>query len=225
VNRPMFHIKICGITTPQDAAMVAGAGADAVGLNFYPQSARSIGPEKAAEIIAVLPAPVVKVGLFVNAAADHVVRTFDQLGLDLIQLHGNEPPPFLASLDGRPVMRAFRLGPDGLTPIEAYLSECRDLGCSPRLVLIDAYQKGTYGGTGQMADWSLAKTYPAVDLGEYPPLVLAGGLIPDNVGDAIRAVHPLAVDTASGVETSPGVKDADLVASFVQAAAVAFGDI
>lgn len=204
--------------------MVARAGADAVGLNFYPKSPRSITRQRAAEIIGELPGEVVKVGLFVNAAVDDVVRTFDGLGLDLIQLHGNEPPGFVAGLGGRPVMRAFRLGPDGLAPIDGYLSECRDLGCLPRLVLIDAYRKGSYGGTGQVADWSLARAYPSDEVSACPPLVLAGGLTSDNVGDAIRAVHPMGVDTASGVEISPGGKDPELVSRFVEAAVEAFSD-
>ena len=220
----MFRIKICGITSPEDGAMVARAGADAVGLNFYPKSARSITRQRAAQIIDALPAKIVKVGLFVNAAVDEVVRTFDGLGLDLIQLHGDEPPEFLAAVESRPVMRAFRLGPSGLTPIRQYLADCRDLGCLPKFVLIDAYRKGSYGGTGRKADWSVANTYPPNDVADYPPLVLAGGLTPDNVGDAIRAVHPMAVDTASGVEISPGVKAPELVSQFVRTAAEAFRD-
>ena len=109
-----------------------------------------------------------------------------------------------------------------MTPIKRYLSECRDLGCPPRFVLIDAYQKGSYGGTGQVVDWSIAQAYPSDEPSACPPMILAGGLTPDNVGDAIRAVHPMGVDTASGVETSPGIKDADLASRFVQAAAEAF---
>lgn len=221
----MFRIKICGITTPEDGAMIARAGADAVGLNFYPKSARSITRGRATEIIDALPGEVLKVGLFVNSAVDEVVRTFDGLGLDLIQLHGDEPPEFLAALESRPVMRAFRLGPSGLTPVKQYLADCRDLGCLPKFVLIDAHQKGSYGGTGRTADWSAANTYPSSDPANYPPLVLAGGLTPDNVGDAIRAVHPMAVDTASGVETSPGVKAPELVSQFVRTAAEAFGNV
>jgi len=222
VNKPIFRIKICGITKPENGAAVAQAGADAVGLNFYLKSPRSITRERAAEIIDALPAEVVKVGLFVNAAADDLVDAFDELDLDLIQLHGDEPPKFLAALADRPVMRAFRLGSSGLAPINRYLDNCRDLSCLPKFVLIDAYQKGSYGGTGENADWSLASTYPPGDVIDYPPLVLAGGLTPGNVGDAIRAVHPMAVDTASGVETSPGVKDPALVSQFVQKAAAAF---
>ena len=204
--------------------MIARAGADAVGLNFYPKSARSITRQRAAEIVDALPGEVVKVGLFVNAAENEVVRAFDELGLDLIQLHGDEPPRFLTGLGGRPVMRAFRIGSAGLAPIERYMSECRELGCLPRIVLIDAYLKGSYGGTGQTADWSVAKAYPPSNVCDSPPLVLAGGLAPDNVGDAIRTVRPTAVDTASGVETMPGVKDSELVSQFVQSAADAFRD-
>ena len=204
--------------------MIARAGADAVGLNFYPKSARSITLQRAAEIIDRLPDAVVKVGLFVNSAVDEVARTFDELKLDLIQLHGDEPPEFLVALESRPVMRAFPLGPLGLMPVRQYLADCRKLGCLPKFVLIDAYQKGSYGGTGQTADWSVANAYPPDDAVDYPPLVLAGGLTPDNVGDAVRAVHPMAVDTASGVETSPGIKDSDLVSRFVRSAADAFRD-
>ena len=225
MNEPKFRIKVCGITTPENGVAVAQAGADAVGLNFYPKSPRSITRGRAAEIIEALPAEIVKVGLFVNAAADEVVDAFDELGLDLIQLHGDELPRFVAGLGGRPVMRAFRLGSGGLAPIEGYLSECGDLGCLPRFVLIDAYQKGSYGGTGQVADWSIARAYPSGESFMHPPLILAGGLTWENVGDAIRAVEPMGVDTASGVETSPGVKDRELVLRFVRAAAEAFGDV
>ncbi len=224
MNKPTFRIKICGITTPENGAAVAQAGADAVGLNFYPKSPRYITRQRAAEIIAALPAEIAKVGLFVNATADEVTTTFDQLPLDLLQLHGDEPPEFLAALGGRPVMKAFRLGPDGLAPIEQYLADCRDRVCLPTFVLIDAYQKGSYGGTGQVADWSTAQAYPPGDHPGYPPMILAGGLTPDNVRDAIRAVHPMAVDTASGVETSPGIKDPALVSRFAQQAAAAFRD-
>ena len=106
----MFRIKICGITSVEDARAVAAAGADAVGLNFYAKSPRYVTPEKARQIVNALADELVKVGLFVNAAVEEVCETFDQLGLDLIQLHGDEPPTFPARLGGRPVMRAFRLG-------------------------------------------------------------------------------------------------------------------
>ena len=126
----MFRIKICGITGPDDALMAARAGADAIGLNFYPRSPRFVTPQQARQIVDVLPPGIVKVGLFVDAPADEIVEVHDRLGLDLIQLHGIEPPEFLLKLGGRPVMRALRLGPVGLAPIDEYLGECRVLACA-----------------------------------------------------------------------------------------------
>ena len=216
----MFRIKICGITTTEDALLVAGAGADAVGLNFYPKSPRYLQTREARQIVDVLPAAIVKVGLFVNAPLAEICRTFDEAGLDLVQLHGDEPPDLVAQLGGNRVARAFRLGPSGWKPVADYLQECRRLGGLPRLTLIDSYSRGIYGGTGEVADWSAVAEYPLHDW--YPPLVLAGGLTPDNVAAAIRTVRPSAVDTASGVESSPGRKSEALVRQFVEAARAAF---
>ena len=220
----MFHIKICGITTSDDARTVATAGADAIGLNFYPRSSRYISQETAREIIAVLPAGVVRVGLFVNAEAADVCRLFDTLSLNLIQLHGDEPPEFLTQLGHRPVMKAFRVGGNRLRPVWDYLARCRELKTLPAMVLLDALTETNYGGSGVLADWTAAREYLADDpkQGKNPPLVLAGGLTPANVGEAIRTVHPAAVDVASGVESSPGRKDPSAVAAFVQAAREAY---
>ena len=218
----MFRIKICGVTSVDDALAVAAAGADAVGLNFYPGSPRCVERDTARRIAGVLPDGVVKVGLFVNAAAEDVCKTFDRLGLDLVQLHGDEPPEFLAQLGGRPVIRAFRLGPAGLEPVGEYLRQCRQLGCPPRLSLIDSRTGGAYGGSGQVADWTVAGRYAADR--DAPPLVLAGGLTAENVGRAVRAVRPAAVDTASGVESSPGHKDPAAVEALVAAARAAFAE-
>ncbi|MHB1034700.1 MAG: phosphoribosylanthranilate isomerase [Pirellulales bacterium] len=215
----MFHIKICGVTNVDDARLVASSGADAIGLNFYPQSPRCIQRREAERIVEVLPSDVVKVGVFVNASRDEVCRTFDNLGLDLVQLHGDEPPEYLAELEGRPVMRAFRCRQTGLAPVHAYLDRCRELGCLPHMILVDSYKEGAFGGTGETADWSELASYAAsAGPSDRPPLVLAGGLTPDNVERAIRTVHPRAVDTASGVESSPGRKDPNRVRAFVQAA-------
>ncbi len=218
----MFRIKICGITNVADALAVARAGADAVGLNFYEKSPRCIDFARAREIVDALPRPIVKVGVFVNAQAAEICRVFDQLGLDLIQLHGDEPPTFLMQLGDRRVIKAFRLGPDGMFPVGEYLGHCDSLGRMPKMVLVDACRKGVYGGTGQVADWSAVKTYRPVGDRPLPPLVLAGGLRPGNVGEAIGAVRPEAVDTASGVESSPGKKDPAAVEAFVHAARQAF---
>ena len=164
-----------------------------------------------------------QVGLFVNAPEREICRTFDDLGLDLVQLHGDEPAEFLARLGDRPLMRAFRVGQQGLKPVGEYLEKCRRLHSLPRLTLLDAFVKGAYGGTGRVADWGLVARYPIDDW--HPPLVLAGGLGPENVGEAIRAVRPAAVDTASAVESSPGHKDLALVERFVAAAQEAFRSI
>ncbi len=169
---------------------------------------------------------MIKVGLFVNATVDDACRTFDSLPLDLIQLHGDEPPEFLQRLGTRPAMRAFRVGTQGLEPVLAYLEACRQLGRLPRLTLIDAQVAGAYGGTGQVADWRAIEAYgPDGHGGSLPPLVLAGGLTPGNVAEAIRTVRPAAVDTASGVESSPGKKDPKAIAEFVRAAHEAFADL
>jgi phosphoribosylanthranilate isomerase len=216
----MFQIKICGITTPDDAAVVARAGADAVGLNFYARSPRFLQSEQARRIVEAVPRGIIKVGLFVNASRDDVCRTFDDLHLELVQLHGDEPPEFLAQLGGRPVMRAFRVGEAGLSPVVAYLERCRHFGRLPRLVLIDSLASGSYGGTGKVVNWEIIRSFPRPDW--FPPIVLAGGLAPENVGDAIRSVAPAAVDVASGVESSPGRKCPELVRRFVQAAREAF---
>jgi len=217
----MFRVKICGITRVEDALAAAESGADAVGLNFYPKSRRAIDLARAAEIVAALPEGITKVGLFVNAEPKTICGTFDRLGLDLVQLHGDEPPEFIADLGGRPVLRAFRLGPEGLKPVADYLTACRQQGTPLAGVLFDALVEGSYGGTGKVADWSVVATYQR-QIGSAPPCVLAGGLTPTNVADAIRTAHPCGVDTSSGVEVSPGLKDPALVAAFVQAARSAF---
>jgi phosphoribosylanthranilate isomerase len=160
------------------------------------------------------------VGLFVDTPADEVCRLFDELSLDLIQLHGDQPPEFLVQLADRPMMRAFRVGPNGLPSVIEYLSRCRALAASPQLVLLDALVEGGYGGTGKITDWEVAKQYAS--LSDVPPLILAGGLTPENVAAAIRRVGPAAVDVASGVESQPGRKDPAAVGKFVRAARAAF---
>jgi phosphoribosylanthranilate isomerase len=216
----MFRIKICGITTVEDARLACEAGADAVGLNFYAPSPRCVTVETAATICEALWGSVVKVGLFVNAPAADVRRICGQLGLDLVQLHGDEPPEYLADLRDWPMMRAFRLDARGVAPIGQYLARCRALGCLPRLTLIDSSAPGQYGGTGLQADWEAVAEYPCETW--HPPLILAGGLTPTNVALAIRSIRPFGVDTASGVEVAPGRKSADLVRQFVSAARAAF---
>jgi phosphoribosylanthranilate isomerase len=229
----MFQIKICGITNEEDAKSAVQAGADALGLNFYPKSPRFINRKTAAYIIEAIPSNVVKVGLFVNEAVEAVARTFDSLCLDLIQLHGDEPPEYLLQLGDRPVMKVFRLKSSGLMPIERYLAAYRALsGTGFHLVagkrqvgnlsyvLIDSHVVGVFGGSGVCSDWTASAKL--VRYKSYPPLVLAGGLTPANVAQAIQTVRPVAVDTASGVEIAPGRKDRILMAAFVENARRAF---
>ena len=216
----MFRIKICGLTHPSDADAVVAAGADAVGLNFYHGSKRHIDPEMAAAIVRELPESIVRVGLFVNAPAGEIRELVNRLRLDLVQLHGDESPADIAALGEIPVMKAFR--PASSLEVIVYLEACARLGCQPRMVLLDASVPGALGGTGLRADWEIAQQY--LQSLRVPPLVLAGGLTPDNVAEAIRTVKPAAVDTASGVEFAPGRKDPDQVARFVDAARAAFAE-
>ena len=219
----MFHIKICGITSNGDALLACQAGADAIGLNFYTGSPRYVSPSQAGDIICDLPTDVQKVGVFVNAKASDVCRIFDQLELDAIQLHGDEPPPFLGLLGSRPVIRAFRCRNRGLQPVVDYLNQCAALRCVPQCILTDAYYPGQYGGTGRVFDWTLIsevrQTFHGIEV------ILAGGLTPSNVATAIATGLPNAVDTASGVESSARVKDPVLIGEFVQNAANAFSRI
>lgn len=220
---PAFRIKICGITSPDDALLAARAGADALGLNFFPPSPRFVRSDIAREIVGVLSGkPVLKVGLFVNHPPEAVLRIYDDLALDLIQLHGDEPPEYLRRLGTRPVMRALRVGPAGLGPVIEYLAQCARLRAMPELVLLDTDAGKSYGGSGQTGDWSVLAEYPRQEL---PPVVLAGGLNPGNVAEAIRAVRPAAVDVASGVESSPGRKSAELVIQFVALARAALEEV
>jgi phosphoribosylanthranilate isomerase len=216
----MFQIKICGLTSAADAVAAVEAGADALGLNFYPQSPRFITREVAREIVAAVGekygTKVCKVGLFVNATADEIVATYDDLGLDLIQLHGDERPDLLRALAPRPVMKAFRLGPDGLAPLRRWFDDAMRGALMPRLVLLDAYSAGRYGGTGITTDWPTAAAYAATP--GLPPCVLAGGLTAENIAEAIGAVRPAAIDTAGGVESRPGIKDTAKMQAFVSAA-------
>jgi len=216
----VFRVKVCGITNIKDAEAALEAGAEAIGLNFYPPSPRYLGPDLARALVDALPAGIVKVGLFVNSTADGVLPAARLLHLDFVQLHGDELPEHLIALETVPVIKAFRVGPAGLRPVLEYLQRCRRLDCLPALVLLDAFRPGQYGGTGQALDWSILRDYPSEEW--HPPMVLAGGLTPANVGEAIRLVRPSAVDVASGVESSPGRKDRAAMSDFIRAALAAF---
>jgi phosphoribosylanthranilate isomerase len=216
-----FRVKICGVTTVEDALGAVQAGADAVGVNFYKASPRFVEESRAREIAAVLPEGVTCVGVFVDPDLAQLEAAV-ALGLHAVQLHGNETPALLAHFRELPIIKAFRLGDDGLAPVQSFLEQCRALNCLPAMTLIDSFRPGEFGGTGVTANWGLAADSAALN---GPPLVLAGGLTAENVAAAIREVHPAAVDTASGVESSPGNKDTAKMDAFVRAAHDAFREI
>jgi phosphoribosylanthranilate isomerase len=154
--------------------------------------------------------------VFVNSSAEAIEETAQRLKLDWVQLHGDEPPELLATLAGRSVLKAFRMGEGGWSPIDAYLADCQQRGCKPAAILVDAAQPGEFGGTGQTIDWKLIAEGRSHLAGI--PLVLAGGLTPFNVTEAISTARPNAVDVASGVESKPGVKDLMLIRAFITSA-------
>ena len=221
----MFRIKICGITQPEDACTAAIAGADAIGLNFYEGSSRFVLPERAVAIsqslVEVQPQldgrmPRV-IGVFVNAEDDFIQRCAQQVGLDGIQLHGDEPVGCCQRLSRRlgiPVFRAFALGKVDVAEI---LEFCERLAENERsCVLVDSSVHGQFGGTGVTADWALAAQLGRKLSSIEMPMVLAGGLTPANVQEALRRTRASGVDVASGVESAPGVKDPQLTREFVE---------
>ena len=217
----MFLIKICGITTVDDALVAAEAGADAIGLNFYPRSPRYVAPEVARRIADAVSGRVTRVGVMVDPTEEEALSLASEVGLDAIQLHGHESAALAARLSRAvALLKAFRTGPEGVGPVIEYLTEVRRAGGALRAVLFDACQPGQLGGSGKQADWDAIKGYPSE--GWHPPFILAGGLTPANVATAIQSVHPAGVDTASGVEKSPGRKDPLLVAQFVREARAGF---
>jgi phosphoribosylanthranilate isomerase len=212
----LYQIKICGITRIPDAQVVALAGADAAGINFYPESKRYVAFELAEKIAKVLSGRVHCSGVFVNASADEIRQAAEALKLDAIQLHGDEPPEFLTEFPDQQIVKAFRFGERGIEEVGAYLEQCRVAGKVPDAVLVDACRPGEYGGTGEQPDWSVVAGLRET-LGEVP-MVLAGGLTAFNVAEAIAATRCNAVDVASGVESKPGQKDPMLVRAFVNSA-------
>lgn len=201
-------VKICGITRPEDAEMCVRAGARWLGLNFWPEAPRGVDRLRGRVVAAAArraDPSVVLVGVFVNQPARDIEAVVDAVGLDLVQLHGDESPEFTRRFGDRAI-KALR--PAG----EHELPELDRFACPS--ILLDS-RSGAYGGSGVVGDWPLAARAVRAS---GKQIVLAGGLTPDNVADAVRAVRPFAVDVASGVESAPGVKDPDRVARFVRAA-------
>ena len=204
----MVKIKMCGITNVDDARVVVEAGADALGFVMYRKSPRFVEPAVVKAIVAGLPPFVLPVGVFVNEEPARVRTLMDECGLALAQLHGDETAPYCQDL-GRPVLKALRLKDRGTFLALAEFSGRANV----RGFLIDAFSDQAYGGTGQTVDWGLAQ-----EVAQSMPVVLAGGLTPVNVAEAIARVRPYGVDVSSGVELSPGKKDHRKVKAFIHAA-------
>lgn len=197
------RVKICGVTRPEDAAMAADLGADAVGLNFWPPGSRCIDADRAGEIVSALPPMVTPIGVFVDPEQDEVERVLARARLSALQFHGNESPSECERY-GLPYIKAIRVrGGEDWADIEARYTGARAL-------LVDSYRRGLPGGTGAVFDWSLAPVE------RDKALVLAGGLRVDNVAQAVRVVRPYAVDVCGGVEESPGRKSPALVGAFIR---------
>ena len=196
------RVKICGLTRPEDVQACVDAGADALGFVFYPDSPRFVRPEQMAQLLSHIPAFVQTVGLFVNPTPEWVDEVCSAVPLDLLQFHGDETPAFCASFR-KPYIKAIRVRP-GVDLLQYCVSYA-----SARGMLLDTFHPDVWGGSGQSFDWSLIPKNCSL------PIILSGGLNAMNVGEAIQAVHPFAVDVSSGVEVSKGIKDASRIQAFL----------
>ena len=219
----MFRIKICGITNVEDAIAAVDAGADAIGLNFYENSPRCVELDVAKQIAAAT--EIVRVGVFVNHSAEEMWQAWNAGGLWFAQIHGDETPGMLKPIAEMDIITVRRFSENEIDPVGVLLQDMLQftsvIGWMPQAMLVDAAVPGEYGGTGAKADWHSLQGYEH-RLGPGTDLILAGGLTPENVAEAIRIVRPAAVDVASGVESSPGKKDPHKVRDFVAAAKAAF---
>jgi phosphoribosylanthranilate isomerase len=201
----MVRVKICGITKLEDAKLAAELGAHAIGLNFHPESPRCLSPAAAAELVRRIPPFVATVGIFVNWVAEPVIALCQALGLSSAQLHGDEPPQVVERVARLlPVIKALRIGQGSNAP---EFSRFR----AASAFLLDTPVAGHYGGTGTTGNWHAART-----AAQTQRIILAGGLTPENVGEAIRIARPYAVDVASGVEARPGKKDPAKLRTFFE---------
>jgi phosphoribosylanthranilate isomerase len=199
----MTRVKICGITNVEDALQAVEAGADALGFVFFKESPRHISHELAREIIQRVPAFVTTVGVFVNEPAWRVEEIMRLTGVDVAQLHGDESPQECSKF--RRAIKALRV--ENMTDLEPMNKYCVSA------FLLDTYSRGEYGGTGRVFNWDIA-----VEAKKYGNIILAGGLNPDNVAEAVKHVRPFAVDVSSGVESGKGVKDHEKVRQFIRRA-------
>jgi len=197
------RVKVCGMTRSEDCAAAARLGVDAVGLVFYPKSPRHVGVEQARALVASLPAFVTVTALFLDPSQEQVQQVLDNVRVELLQFHGGEPAEFCRGF-GRPYIKAVPMGS------QADVAEYAHRHAGAAALLLDSHAAGQGGGTGVSFDWAALPRF------EGPPLILAGGLNPTNVATAIRIVRPYGVDVSSGVESKPGIKDADKMAAFVR---------
>jgi phosphoribosylanthranilate isomerase len=210
------RVKICGVRTVEEAHAVAHAGADAIGINFYPPSPRYLPPAEAGKLLAALPAFVDALAVVVRPEPDFLRYLIEEVGFRTLQLHDGEP---LADYPGvRYILAAGIADTADLLAVEERLTRWLERGVSVAAVLLDARVPGKYGGTGATPPWSIVARFS-----RRRPLILAGGLNPENVAAAIVQVRPFAVDVASGVETAPGIKDLAKVRAFLQAVRDASG--
>ena len=204
----MVKVKICGITNAEDALFAAECGADALGFVFYKKSPRYIPKKKVKEIVKKLPPFLLKVGLFVNASVDDVLKTADDCRFDLIQLHGDEDISYCKKiLKKREIIKAFRIKD------EKSIEELQRFSPFVHAFLLDAYVEGTYGGTGRSFNWNMVKKAK-----KFGYIVVAGGLNCDNISSVVKNIKPYGVDVSSGVEKRPGIKDKRLLAEFISKA-------
>ena len=197
------RVKICGFTRADDAVIAAGLGVDAIGLVFYPPSPRNVTIELAVAITQALPAFVSVVGLFVDAEPDFIKDVLSQVSIDCLQFHGDESPE-ACRIYGKPYIKAIRM------KVDTNLSELAGQYADAAGLLLDAYHPGIQGGTGNGFDWELIKNQGKL------PIILAGGLSPDNAALAVQQVRPYALDVSSGVEAEKGIKDATKMAEFIK---------
>lgn len=199
-----IFVKICGITNPEDAAAVAALRPDAMGFVFWPQSKRAVVAEEIADWVRDLPEDLLKVGVFVDEPLASIRRTVKIVGLDVVQCHGSESAAFCGDVEGR-VWKALHLDRTDFSSVEAYPVDA---------FLVDSYSSASPGGTGETSDWDSARQFMACT---EKSVLLAGGLTPDNVAEAIRLVRPWGVDVSSGVEREPGRKELEKVRRFIDA--------
>jgi phosphoribosylanthranilate isomerase len=221
-------IKICGLTDPKQARAIAALRPDAIGLNFYPQSPRFVSTSAARQIADAVGPQIERIGVFVEPTAEHLRKTVAECALSGVQIHSADEEHALAeiALDAGPVTRricGFQVGAAGLSHLKNFLKDRKAAEWIADACLADALVKGMYGGTGQSPPWQVLRDEYQRD--EWPPLILAGGLRPENVAEGIATVQPWGVDVASGVESSPGIKDVERVARFILEARRAFAEL